>query len=207
MQNFVVYSVVLSAPSPGSITKRKTLKKQNFQNCKWFEVAIATRNPKFLHEGDTPQSFTQCHSMQNFVLYSVVLSARSLARKTEKKYEKRKVLRNFCLKESEVGTRIPKFLPERITPQSFAESHSMQNFALYSVVVSERSPGAINRKKIRKKRNFENWKWFHVALATRIPIFLDEGDIPQSFSERQSMQNFVLYSALLWERSFSAKNW
>ena len=152
MQNFVLYSVVLSEPSPESLNKKKTTKIQNYKTSKWFEVTLATSIPKFLHEESTPQSFKERHSMHNLVLYSVVLSQRSPGSLNIKPTTKKTKFRELQLIRDGSRTRIPKILHEGDSPQSFKERHSMQNFVLYSVVLLARSPSAINKKKKTKNR-------------------------------------------------------
>ena len=43
--------------------KKKYEKKDSFKNWKWFDVAVGTRIPKFLHEEDTQQGFLESHLM------------------------------------------------------------------------------------------------------------------------------------------------
>ena len=183
----------------------KKYEKGSFKNWKWFHVAVATRIPKFLHEVDIRQSLPERHSMQPFVLYSVVPSEWSQVAKNAKKIRKEN-FRNCKWFDVALATRSPRFLYEADTWQSFTEHHWMQNFVLYSGCFQNESQSPETEKNMRKKESFRNWKWFDVAVASKIAKFLYEEGTLHSFPERESMRNFVLYSVMLSQWSSVAKN-
>ena len=182
--------------TPGAINKKKIRKKQTFENCKWFQVALATRIPKFLNQGDPQQSCRERHSMQNFELYSAVQSQRNPGSLNKKPTTKKKKFRELQVIRDRPRARIPKFLRDGDTPQSFRERHSMQNFVLYSVVLSEPSPGSPNEKKTTKKTKF-----LRTASDSRSPSPREFPNFPMNKTPNRAPKNAIrcrISSSIHW---------